>query len=275
MATRSRMAALFLVCLAALIQVPLHAQPDLTRLILDAPLIVRGTLAGADSPTLPLPPPGGRVFRLLVKDTLRGVDTIGSFNGQEIILGRTSTSARTEGVFFVRPIAYGKTLVAEEIGEIDPPSDSAAFMAQIARVRQQDEEDKLAARLGSAEAVIVGRVLSVRSAAAGPAVASEHDPQWVIAQVLVIRIITGQPKTGQCGGQTCVDVAFAHSDDIRWFRAPKVSVGQENIALLRPADRTVLHEREVPPATYVLIDPNDLRPVTEEPSLHGLIRRGQ
>src|SRR5215212_759574 len=247
---RSFAAALFLVCAAALIATPLHAQPDLTRWILDAPLIVRGTLVGADSPTLPLPSPNGQVVRLLVKDTMRGADTIGSFNGQEIILGRTTTSQRKEGVFFIRPIAYGKTLAAEEIGEIDPPADEHAFAAQIARVHQQDQENKLVARAASAEATIVGQVLSVRRVRENGVVPSEHDPEWAVARVLVVRTLKGQPRSGECAQGACVDVAFAQSDDIRWFRSPKVVVGQQNVILLRPPDPTVLRNGELPPAPY-------------------------
>lgn len=260
---RSFVAVLFLACVAALAAGPLQGQTDLTRLILDSPLIVRGTVVGTGSPS-----------RLLVTDTLRGADTIGSFTGQEIILGRTTSSDRKEGVFFIRPIAYGKTLVGQEVGEIDPPTDDRAFTEQIAKVLQQDETDKLAARTASAETVILGKVLSIRPLRE-TSLPTEHDPDWAIAQVLVVRTLSGQPRSSECGQDRCVDVAFARSDDIRWFRAPKLAVGQQNVMLLRPPDPKLLRETELPPAPYALIEAADLRPATEEPRLRALTVRGQ
>lgn len=274
MRTQNRSALPLLVfILAALHPVALSAQPDLTQLVLSAPLIFRGTIVGAESPTLPLPPPKGRVFRIRVEETLRGATTIGDFAGQEIVVGRITNSDRKTGLFFVRPIAYGKTLAAEEIGEIDAPADMKAFAAQIAKIEQQDAENKLIARLRSAEAVIVGRVVAIkplRESRGGP---SEHDPDWAVAQVLVLRTLKGQPKVRQCSQGRCVEVAFAQSDDIRWFRSPKLMVGGDDILLLRPADPKLLRRGETPQVPYVLIDPEDRRPVAEERRLRDLIRR--
>ena len=253
----------------------LPAQQDLTQLVLGAPLIFRGTIVSTESPTLPLSPKG-RVVRVLVEEIFRGAATVGDFTREEIVVVRVSSSDRKTGVFFVRPIAYGKTLAAEEIGEIDPPSDSKEFALRIARIEQQDADDKLQERLRTADAVIVGRVLAIRSLrdvrGGGP---SEHDPDWAIAQVLVLRTLKGQPRTRDCARGVCVEVAFAQSDDIRWFRAPKLIVGHEDIFLLRPPDPKLLREREAPPAPYAVIDMEDVRPVSEEGRVRELLRRTQ
>lgn len=258
--------------LAALLPLAAAAQPDLTQLVSVAPLIFRGTVIGAVTPAVPLPPPNDRAFRVRVDQILRGANTIGDYTGQEIVVARPANADRKEALFFVRPVAYGKTLTAEVIGELDASADTRAFAAQIAKVEQQDAETRLRVRLASAEAVIVGRVLAVKPMRESRAPSSEHDPDWAVAQVLVGGQLKGQAKVRDCGQGRCVEVAFAQSDDIRWFRAPKLAVGQGAVFLLRPADPKLLREGEAPPVPYVLIHPDDLRPASEEARLRELIR---
>lgn len=262
-------------CAAVLLPLAVAAQQDLARLVLEAPLIFRGTVVGAASTALPLPMPNGRVFRVRVDQTVRGADSVGDFAGQEVVLVRTTDAERKEAIFFVRPFAYGKTLAAEVIGELDVPADTKGFAAQVARIEQQDADARLLARAASADAVIVGRVLAVEPVRGERGLPSEHDPEWVVAQVAVVRAIRGQPKARTCGQGSCVEVAFAQSKDIRWFRAPKLAPGQEAVFLLRPAQSELLREGEEPPAAYVLMHPDDLRPVSEETRLRELIRRNR
>ncbi|HEX6642769.1 MAG TPA: hypothetical protein VF215_16745 [Thermoanaerobaculia bacterium] len=265
----------FVLFLSAVLSFAASAQPDLRQWVRSAPLIFRGTNLGTmESPTLPLPPPRGRAFRVRVDETLRGAESIGDFTQQEIVVMTAGgDNARKTAIYFVRPVVYGKTLVAEELGEMDVPSDKRAFANALAQAEQQNADAVLSERIASAEAVVVARVLDVRSVVkergGRP---SEHDPEWAIARLAIVRTLKGQPRTAACAGVPCVEVAFAQSDDIRWFRAPKLVPGQEAIVFLRPADEKLLREGEKPPARYVIVDPLDVLPVREEPRLIRLIR---
>src|SRR3954452_15719559 len=98
----------FIFWIVVMLSIAAAAQPDLTQLVLGAPLIFRGTIVSAESPTLPLPPPKGRLYRVRVDETVRGASTVGEFAGQEIVVLRTANSDRSSALFFVRPVAYGK-----------------------------------------------------------------------------------------------------------------------------------------------------------------------
>jgi len=270
-ATRS-LRQLFVLSAIAFLPAAASAQPDLRQLVAAAPLIFRGTNAGAsESPTLPLPPPKGSI-RVRVDEILRGAETIGDLTRQDVILIAPNGSTRRTAIYFVRPVEYGKLLVAEELAEIDAPADLRALAADLAKAEQQNADAALSERLAASEAVIVARVRDVRRLAKERGRPSEHDPDWALAQLAIVRNLKGQPRITDCPGGACVEVAFAQSDDIRWFRSPKLVPGQQAIFLLRPMDPKLLREGEKPPALYVLVDPQDVRPLGDEQRLIRLIR---
>jgi|GEM_PF-1102467 len=246
--------------------------PELRKLVTEAPLVFLGTDLGAvESPTLPLPPPKGRWARVHVEETLRGAATIGDFTGQEVILDLPADEAHRTAIYFVRPVAYGKTLIAEQVAAMEVPESSEKLADELAEADRQNADDALRRRAASAEVVAVVRVVGVKALREAPR-PSEHDPDWAIARVRVLRTLKGEPRLSDCEQGLCAEVAFAQSDDIRWFRSPKLAVYQEAILLLRPADPDVLREGEKPPAAYVLTHADDLRPPAEEARLAALIR---
>ena len=145
------------------------------------------------------------------------------------------------------------------------------FLAVPAVAQQANDDARLQARVTTARAVIVGHVIDIRRAFEPNVRPSEHNPEWAIALVAVDRALKGQPRLRECPKGTCVEVAFAQSTDIRWLRTPKLTPGREAIFLLRPADPKLLGPTEAPPATYVLTDPEDLRPLADEERLRAII----
>jgi hypothetical protein len=112
------------------------------------------------------------------------------------------------------------------------------------------------ARAEEASAVVVGRVVGVRqletAARAGPGGEerqSEHDPRWAVAEVAVDESVKGR-KSGT------IEVLFASSEDVMWYRAPKLVVGQKATMLLQKGApevedkraEAVLDELDVQPA---------------------------
>ena len=58
---------------------------------------------------------------------------------------------------------------------------------------------------------------------------SEHDPMWRIATIQVGEVYQGNAKSGGT-----ITLAFASSDDVAWFGAPKLLVGQRGIFIAQP-----------------------------------------
>jgi hypothetical protein len=103
-----------------------------------------------------------------------------------------------------------------------------------------------------AEAVVIGNVVAVRPPRGRELPpASEHDPQWRIAHVVVDHVEKGRMKEGQE-----VEVAFPSSRDVMWFSAPKPKEGDRAILLLH---RRKLDELDV--EALAIVEPPDMQPV--------------
>lgn len=202
-----------------------------------------------------------------VETIFRGADTIGNFTNQDVLIERPPGADRKRAIFFATPINYGKLMTAGEDGELAPPDDPQSFAAALARVDQAASDRKLRELLESAEAVVVAKVVSAVELREEWR-ASEHDPRWSLAKIAVVRTLKGEPRT--------TSVVFAGSDDIRWFRSPKLHPGDEGIFLLRHDTKNLLRKGEQPRVEgYILIDPADFRPLGEERRIIALLRGGR
>ena len=248
-----RRPALLAVALAVALSSSSSAQsPDdqLAQLAAKSPFIFLGT-AGA-----------GNAVRV---DTIfRGADTIGQFTNQDVLVERPPGADRKRAIFFATPINYGKLMTAREDGELPPPDDPKSFAAALARIDQAASDRKLRDLLQSAEAVVVAKVVSAVELKEERR-ASEHEPRWWLAKIAVERRLKSEPRTN--------NVIFSNSDDIRWFRSPKLHPGDEGIFLLRHDTKNLLHKAELPRVDgYILIDPADFRPLSEERRIITLLQ---
>ncbi len=75
-------------------------------------------------------------------------------------------------------------------------------------------------------------------------------------------------STEKGAAQQRVTVWFAASDDIGWFRSPKLRNGQTGIFLLRRARQDNLQG-------FTVLDPLDVQPVTEREHIRRLILQGR
>jgi len=198
-----------------------------------------------------------------VETIFRGASTIGAFTNQDVLIVRPSGAQSQHAIFFVTPINYGKLMTAREDGELAAPENLRTFSDALARADQAASDRKLRELLASAETVVVARVVRAAGLTAEwrP---SEHDPHWSLAAIEVERILKSEPRTN--------DVIFAGSDDIRWFRSPKLHAGDEGIFLLRRENGDLLKNTRVPEVTgYILVDPADFRPLSEEERIVALL----
>jgi hypothetical protein len=161
--------------------------------------------------------------------------------------------------FFAEGMAFGESIAVAEIGRrpveaIDPlvtrarvaGTTAGAFSALLHDMRQNN----LREHMQSADAVVVGRVVSV--AKAGPVTHAEHDPDWWRATIDVYHVERGQLGTGR------IRVLFANSSDVRWHRAPKAAPSQGGVWVLH---RTRGNLRRFAP--FQILHPEDYQPTQQ------------
>jgi hypothetical protein len=151
-----------------------------------------------------------------------------------------------------------------------------------------------------ADLVVTGRVTSVRvadenppplspargfkAAANVPAQStriSEHDPLWCEATVDV----AGNEKEGVAARQ--IVVRFPSSRDVRWYKVPKFTPGQEGVFLLHKAESSTASAaaarmrglmagaRAAEPEVYTVENPADFQPMHRAEAIRSLVRPGQ
>lgn len=210
--------------------------------------IFTGSVEGVARSTLSLLPAGSRTAIIHVDHIHYAPDDLQDQADQSVtLLFAEEFTARPSQrwVFFTTPILFGETMAAREVGRVEVPDDHEALQEMIARVTAEMREEEVRVHVRSADAIVRGRVLSVRRVSEATALtASEHDPDWWAAVVHVIRSIKGDHK-----GE--ITVRYPNSHDIRWHRAPKLHEGQEGIFMLHRDGE------DVGGVTLVLIHPDD------------------
>jgi hypothetical protein len=156
---------------------------------------------------------------------------------------------------------------------------------------------ELERQVEKADLVVTGRVTAVRvadeippafsrtrgfkaapNAPGQPARISEHDPLWCEATVDV----AGDEKKGSAAKQ--IVVRFPSSRDVRWYKVPKFTPGQEGVFLLHKArPPTALAAaarlpglraaaRAAEPEVYTVEHPADFQPMQRADAIRALIR---
>src|SRR5207253_2748912 len=108
--------------------------------------------------------------------------------------------------------------------------------AKIPEIQKYLSEKSLYDRIKGSESVIVGEVTADRDLGLGPI--SEHNPAWHVATV----------KTTE---GAVVEVRYAASHDIMWYRSPKLKIGQRAVMLL---------QRDATQNDLFVVDPRDVQP---------------
>jgi hypothetical protein len=220
---------------------PAQAHEELAR---KARFVFHGTVQGAAARAVP-GLPGVKALTVRVDEIVQGPEKLGAYEGRDVLLipqkgERLSRDARA--VFYTNGVAFGETLTVESIGHVPLPAGAVGVRSTAhpaAALRKREVEHRVA----SADAVVVGKVATVRlpasdlprRAARGAAAAmasaprgpiSEHDPQWREAVIQVERVAKGRSAARE------VVVRFPASDDVRWFRAPKFAPGDQGVFIL-------------------------------------------
>lgn len=167
--------------------------------------------------------------------------------------------------FVTEPVIYGDRLTVRLLS------------AQAAADRAIEP---LAQALRTAEIVVTGKVVEIRPAPRAAFAATlrvtEHDPQWHDAVVEIERITKGAPAMIRADGKRQIVVRFAKSMDVRFYRMPKFTLGQEGVFLLQ-ADKlsatptAELRGQEI--RTLLAPTMACCQPLDAEPRIRSLITR--
>jgi hypothetical protein len=271
------------------------ADSEAARLVEQSSFIFRGTVQQAQPvATKPSEPKADRA-------SVRVDQVISLANGAQQALGdlkgKTVTVVDTSGAheplkngdqwtFYANGLQYGESVTLELVGRVKEGGVSIKTFQPNLFAADLVGEKTLPEHVTEAEAIVTGRVVSVRPlpqpklqmlAAAMQSEKkppSEHDPKYREAVIQV-----GEALKGNLPEKKVV-VIFAASKDVRWYSSPKLKEGQEGTFILHKeqvkdeAERTAL--LSVTPAEagsgqiFTALDPKDTQPANSEKVKHAL-----
>lgn len=213
----------------------------------EASFVFEGTVTALGQSTEPLVPPGDLTAVVRVETVLRAPEAMRTITGRDITVQlRQPAKVGDRARFATRGLLYSASLAVEEVAARKAAAAERAAPAAVraggereASPREADQAQRLRSglkeRAAAAGSIVLGQVVSV-SGPEQPAAAatrgartgrlSEHDPQWSTATVLVDSVLKGRAAKS-------VKVVFANSQDVMWYRAPKLAVGQRAVLMLR------------------------------------------
>jgi hypothetical protein len=225
---------------------------EVERLARRAGFVFAGEVVRTGATTMELVEPTKETAVVRVERVLSAPDDLGARKGSEITVRLQSAAKKGQrAVFFTIGWISGDGLAVQEVGR-RPAGELDELKKQMGEVVRKDELAALRRRVKEAHAVVVGNVadLAPVSRKEQPP-SSEHDPMWRAAVVVVESGEKGDVKEGQR-----LKVAYASSEDVVWFRAPKPEPGDKAVFLLH---RRELAELDV--EMLAIVEPLDMQPV--------------
>ena len=244
---------------------------EIKRLVATAGFVFRGSIQRerqGDAPAVPAE--AGEIVATRIEQVLRSTQVLRGVAGQSalVISKHAGTLRQLHGaILFTECVSLGRQLLLREIGYVET---STAASHQVAEAIREADERPLRERVAGADLIVTGEVAESHPTESAKKPKSEHDPLWWIARVTVKSVLKGRKPTGK------IEVLFANSTDLAWFKSPKLHSGTSGILLLRHLTH-VEAPKDVPPTAYQATDPLDLLPIerlAEVERLLGEDRRG-
>jgi hypothetical protein len=241
-------------------QSPDAARTNMERLAAQSNFIFQGTVQRLNDSTEGQVPASPSTAVVRVDKLIQGADMASNVIGREItvmLLKPRSVAVGRSVLFYSNVAVVGKSVAVKEVGHVEAAASGQT--AQAVDYAASKAQRALQQRVAGADLVVTGTVASVRAPERKTTLPpSEHDPEWTEA------IITVQSTEKGSAPQRVV-VWFPASDDIGWFRAPKLKSGQTGVFLLRRAAERGLQG-------FTALDPLDVQPAPERERVRGMIR---
>jgi len=235
---------------------------ELARLVETAGFVFRGRVLRRNTSDSRLAA-DARSIIAQVEEVLRSTDVLRGFAGREVIVLTDKADEIEPGsilVFFTNCVVLADYVVVEEVGSMRSSSEATRQLTETVRAA---EEAPLLRRIAGAELVIHGQSLSSERAETPALPVSEHDPEWWIARVRVVGVMKGRRVRE-------VQVLFANSTDVAWYRSPKLHEGTNGVLLLR-RENPDISAPERARGMYQATDPLDLLPVDRLEEVRRLV----
>jgi hypothetical protein len=232
----------------------------------ESPFIFSGTVVNAGGSNVDIVPAGSDTAVVRVDEVMSSTGTLADFGGAEITVKLAPGDVVRDGsrsTFLTTPLAYGKSM-AVKVNRRVGSNDAARVRTEIGAATQRNADNTLAARLTTAELVVLGKVDAVRLPEP-PARLTEHDPQFAETIVAVESV-----EKGDAPAPTVV-VLQARSTDVMWYRAPKLQVGQRALFLLRRAPALTGARTN----TFAVVEAIDVQPPEQLERVRTLLRRNR
>jgi hypothetical protein len=248
--------------------------------------VFEGTVRRVKASTVKLIPAGDDTAVVRVDRVLKGADTVGDFTGEDVtvVLQRPLSAPRDRRfTFFTNPKVSSKSLAVEEVGHVAlsegvaPAKGTTDAKDRVAKAESEAEAKRLQDHIALADLIVAGQVTATKPVARDEnrPPPSEHDPEWWEATIKVQVVEKGQ------AGAT-LTAYYPHSDDIRWFAAPKLHEiqGKDRVFLfharLNPQAEAIGEEKErdrFDIEGLKILDPADVQPVEKRDQIRAMIKR--
>jgi len=204
-----------------------------------------------------------------IEEVLLSTDVLRGLAGKSVSVISEEPGSMGDGgsyLFFTNCLVLADHVVVRERGHV---KDSHEARREADKVLQEIAERPLLERVKSAVLIVEGQVTASKPADPKHIQKSEHDPNWWIARVAVESVIKGGSKSAKT-----VEVLFANSKDIAWYKSPKLHEGVRGLFLLH-----AVTEGDRPPGSdrtaYKTIDPLDFLPSERMPEVRRHLNREQ
>ena len=226
---------------------------EVLRFVEEAGFIFRGKVIPKRTPA-PQDSTAQQRVAVQVEEILLSTDVLRGLLGRTVtVVSEHAASMEDEGLFlfFTNCVVLADHAVVRAVGHMRASRDAEHEVAEALR---DAAERPLRERVAAAELVVEGHVTASGPADPKAIQKSEHDPNWWIARVAVESVIKGGGKVAQA-----VEVLFANSKDIAWYKSPKLHEGRRGIFLLHAVKETDRPPR-VERFLYQATDPLDFLP---------------
>jgi hypothetical protein len=268
-----------------------------------ATFIFKGTVQKAKSATMKTVKVDNRTFVVTVNEVLEAPKSLAKFAGNEITVQLSGNQKATPGqtmVFHCNGWIFGDSVAVQCVKLEAMGRTRAALLTRGGDPVEYRRSQIVQKRYSQADAVVSGTVNTIKlpgaPAARGRSVRtadepvvigpiSEHNPHWREA------VITIDEKHKGKAGQSEMVIRFPASTDVRWYKAPKFTPGQQGYFMLhktkvskakkakkasKGARAMHLAAAETPEGevVYTALHPEDYQPYSEPGGIKKIVDAG-
>lgn len=243
-------------------------------LVNQSTVIFKGRVEKTGASNVKLLPASNQTVLVLVTEVLSVAKTMTDLKGATVTVQLKEPNSLKEGVtatFFTTGWLYGENVGLKEVAHLSADLNTQSLQEQIATLQVRSSDQKLQARIQGSAMVIAGKVVSTHPLQAeGARSNSEHDPDWWTADVQVESVLKGPVSAAS----NRVTLLFAHSNDVMWFRSPKLKEGQQGIWIANEYKPGGLFPADSAPLLAV-VSPLDYQPQAERDRVQRLLKAPQ